>query len=336
MNLKQIAELAGVSTATVSNVVNGNDHKVSAETRARIQKIIEETDYKPSIIARSLARKESKTIGVIVPYILDNEDFLSNPYYARVIAGIERYIRARDYYLMLRCVRECTDIAPLLNSWHVDGAIFFGVFKEEIKNITGRLDIPMVFMDTYSKDDNIVNVGIDDYRGGFLSASYLIGKGHRNIALVTPEYKPDGVIHERYQGFTDACKKFGCELKKEDVFITDTIYERAIKIGQDIAFAKKKYTAVATFSDVVAFGINDGMLPFGLKVPEDISIIGFDNIPEAEIRNPKLTTISQDYRGKAEKSCELLLRMIGGEKIEALNYVQPVQVIERNSVKDIS
>ncbi|MBR1860813.1 MAG: LacI family DNA-binding transcriptional regulator [Lachnospiraceae bacterium] len=335
MNLKQIAELAGVSTATVSNVVNGNDHKVSAQTREKIEKIIQETNYKPSIIARSLARGESKMIGVIVPYLLDNEDFLSNPYYARVIAAIERYIRVRDYYLMLRCVRECTDIAPLLNSWNVDGAIFLGVFRDEIKNITDRLDIPVVFMDTYSAGDNIVNVGIDDYRGGFLSASYLIGKGHKNIALVTPEYKPDGVIHERYKGFSDACKKFGVEFKKEDVFITDTIYDKAIKVGQDIAFSKKKYTAVATFSDVVAFGITDGMSPFGLRVPEDVSVIGFDNIPEAEIRNPRLTTISQDYRGKAEKSCELLLRMIGGEKIGALNYVQPVQVIERNSVKEI-
>ena len=335
MNLKQIAELAGVSTATVSNVINGNDHKVSEKTRERIEKIIRETDYKPSNIARSLARKESKMIGVIVPYILDDEDFLSNPYYARIIAGIERYIRARDYYIMLRCVRECTDIAPLLNSWNVDGAIFLGVFREEISNITERLDIPTVFMDTYSDSENIVNVGIDDYRGGYLSASYLIAKGHRKIALVTPEYKPEGVIHERFKGFSDACKKFGCDFKKEDVFITDTIYERAMKVGQDIAFSKKKYTAIATFSDVVALGIKDGISPFGIRVPEDVSLIGFDNIPESAICSPKLTTISQDFRAKAETSCELLLRMIAGEKLESVNLLQPVQVIERNSVKEI-
>ena len=220
-----IAQQAGVSTATVSNVLNGNYGKVSQATRQKVEEIIKATGYKPNVIARSLARKESRLIGVVVPYMAPDEDFFANPYNAHILASLEKYIRGKDYYLMLRCVGDPRDIVTMLSSWNVDGAVFLGIYKDEVREIRELIDMPVVFLDTYAPDEKIVNVGIEDYRGGYLSARYLIGKGHDKLALVTPEITSEGVIKERYRGFSDACREAGIPFKKG----RNTIYTRRIK-----------------------------------------------------------------------------------------------------------
>lgn len=335
MNLKTIASLAGVSQATVSNVVNGNFHKVSDETRKRVEKIIEENDYRPSIMARSLAKKESRIIGVVLPYVGSGEDFLSNPYNAHVIAAIEKYVRQRDYYIMFRCVSEVREILPLLSAWNVDGAIFLGVFEPEIKDIIKGLDAPAVFIDTYSEEDNIVNIGIDDYKGGYNSAKYLLGKGHRRVALVTPGYTTRGVIEERHRGFMDACRDEGIDIGENDIFEAMPSYHESISVGQDIAASDVGYTAIATMSDVAAIGIIEGLEQFGKRVPEDISVIGFDNIPEGGIITPKLTTVEQNYDSKAEYAVQYLFMMMKEDAALQADIRLPVQIRERQSVIDI-
>ncbi len=336
MNLKQIAELAGVSTATVSNVLNENYHKVSDETRRRVEEIIKQTNYKPNAVARSLAKKESRIIGLAIPYLGRDEDFFTNPYNAHIIASIEKYVRNQDYYLMLRCVGDPRDVIHLLSSWNVDGALFLGVFKEEVREIKEQIDVPMVFIDTYAPEEKIVNVGIEDYRGGYLSARYLIGKSHKNIALVTPRIKEEGVIRERYQGFADACKESGIEFGEDNLFFTDTTYKNAMEIGQDIAFSNKGITAVATMSDVVAFGVAEGLKQCGIRVPYDVSIIGFDNLPDCEFMTPKITSVAQDFDWKAQKATEYLFRIIRGEKDMILDDRLPIRVAERQSVRNMA
>ncbi|SDB19949.1 LacI family transcriptional regulator [Pseudobutyrivibrio sp. YE44] len=336
MNLKDIAALAGVSTATVSNVLNGNNGKVSQETRERIERIIKEVDYKPNAMARSLAKRESRILGLVVPYIGDEEDFLMNPYYARMVASIERFVRSKDYYLMLRCVPDCHSVIPLLSSWNVDGAFFLGVTQQDVADIRNALDAPVVFIDTYSNEEGIINIGLDDYRGGYLSARYLVGKGHKSIALVTPDFGSSGVLKERYMGFVAALEEAGIEFSEEDVFNINTVYQEAISVGLDIVLSKKKYTAVATMSDVVAFGVIEGIKQCGLKVPEDISVIGFDNLPECEYMSPKLTTISQSFTLKASEAVNGMFKVLEADKEYTEDTHLPVQLIERQSVLDLN
>ena len=335
MNLKDIAKMADVSIATVSNVINGNYQKVSPEKRKKIEKIIKESGYKPNAMARSLAKKESRIIGLVVPYIGPDGDFLENPYYAQMIAALEKNVRSRDYYLMLRCVAHSREVIPLLSSWNVDGAFFLGVMEKEVKDITSALDVPVVFIDTYSDDKNIVNIGIDDYRGGYLSARYLVGKGHKKIALAIPDYKEKGVINERFRGFTDACREAGVEIKESDVFKTDSIYQNAINVGQDIIFTGRGYTAVATMSDIVAFGVIEGLRQCGISVPDDVSVMGFDNLPQTRYMTPKLTTIAQDFNEKAQTASDAMFGMLGGKKDMAEDIRLPIKVVERQSVRGI-
>ncbi len=334
MNIKKIAQLAGVSTATVSNVMNGNFGKVSDETRKRIEDIIKETGYKPNVMARSLVKKESRLIGVVVPYMGKDDTFFNNPYNAHIIAALEQVIRSRDYYMLLRCVGDPNEIVTVLSSWNVDGALFLGIVKEEVHEIKQSIDIPMVFLDTYAPDEKIVNVGIEDYRGGYLSARYLIGKGHRKIALVSPVISEDGVIRERYNGFADACKEARIEFTDKDIFNTDTYYKNAIQVGQDIAFGGGQYTAIACMSDLVAFGVVEGLKQCGLKVPNDVSVIGFDNLTDCDIVTPKLTSIAQDIGLKAQRAGDHLFKMIGGADF-VFDERLPIRVVERQSVQNI-
>ncbi len=334
MNLKDIAKLAGVSSATVSNVINGNYQKVSDKTRAKVEKIIRENDYKPNAMARSLVKKESKIIGLVVPYVGEAEDFLVNPYNAHIIAALENYVRSRDYYLMLRCVGRTGEVIPLLSSWNVDGAFFLGVLEKEVSQIQNALDVPVVYLDTYAEKEKIMNVGLDDYRGGFLSARYLLGCGHKKIALATPEYEESGVIKERFRGFSDALAEAGIKLSPKDIYRTDSMYSSAIKVGQDIALSGKDYTAVATMSDIVAFGLIEGMRQCGVSVPDDMSIIGFDNLPESEYFTPKLTTIGQDFGEKARAAGDMMFDLIEG-KTDLKEVHLTVKVVERQSVRTI-
>ena len=331
MNLKTIAEKAGVSTATVSNVINGNYHKVSEETRKRVEAIIRETDYQPSVMARALSKKATKTIGLIIPYVGADEDFMINAYYAYVIGAVEQLARSRGYYLMLRCTTEAKEILPLLEAWQLDGAIFLGVFEKEAREIVRKFSAPAVFIDTYTEDDKIVSVGIDDYRGGYLSARYLISKGHRRLALVSPQ-TGEGVIRERYMGFSDACRESGIDFGEEDVFLSDALFQTASNIGQDIVLSGRGYTAIATMSDQVAMQMMVGIRQCGVRIPEDISIIGFDNVPEGAYAYPRLTTVEQDYRTKAMVAGEYLIRMIEGDRQVTAHEKLPVRIKERDSV----
>ena len=336
MNLKTIAERAGVSTATVSNVINGVHHKVSKETIERVNKVIEELNYSPNATARSLASKESKLIGLFIPNTGDNTNFGSDPYVAYAIAVLEQIVRREGYYLIIRSVLRAADITALAYSWDLDGMIILGAFEDDIKEIQQHAPkVPTVYTDTYVRNLPIANVGIKDYQGGFLSARYLLGKGHRKIALVTPKSEHFGVISERYRGFCDALRERDIQLEPEDIYYGDTTSEMGIEAGKAIALSGKGYTAVATMSDTLAVGVNVGVQISGLNVPEDISIIGFDDLPFSRFTTPSITTISQNLDEKFSLVGKHLFQMIKSKEKYAVNEVIDVSLVERQTVRRI-
>lgn len=336
MNLKTIAQKAGVSTATVSNVINGNYHKVSRETVEKVRQVIRENDYNPNATARSLASRRSKIIGVVLPNIQDSDSFFVNPHDAHLLASLEQHIRNRGYYMMLRCVTHARDSVPLLSAWNVDGIICFGTQADQIRELMEATRVPVVFIDGYDVRQDLVSVGIDDYKGGSLAARYLLGKGHREIAIAGPPTAVGGLVEARYSGFRDVCAEKGVSVPEESVFRTDTQYASGVAAGQQIAMSGRHYTAVWCISDIVAFGVMEGLRLCGLNVPGDISVVGFDNLPECNYSYPKLTTISQNVDGKAGRAVQLLLERIGGKETAGHREHSDVQIVERNSVRDLN
>jgi len=336
MNLKDIADLTGVSAVTVSNVINGNHHKVSKKTIERVNQIIKQYDYEPNAVARSLAMKESRIIGLVIPNLKREEIVSVNPNNAEIVSYLERYIRSQGYLLMMRGVDKCKEIIPLFSSWNIDGIIFLGAFKNEVAEISEKLKIPTLFIDTYADELPIANVGIDDYKGGFLATCYLTAKGHRRIAFAGPSIESPGVIRERFRGYSDAMANEGIEVPANYIFEGLTLFEQGVAIGRQIAFSEAQFTAAFAMSDILAFGIMEGVRLCGLNVPGDISVMGFDNLPECRYTNPQLTTVSQHLESKVKLAGDYLFGMIRDKAIIHVNEKIDVEIVERHSVRQIA
>ena len=337
LNLKTIAEMAGVSKVTVSNVLNGKYDRVSKETIERVQKIIEVTNYRPSATARSLSLKQSHIIGVVIPYLYEDETFSRRPYTAHMLGCLEKYIRSQGYYMMPRCVAESMDALPDFTAWNVDGAFVLDLIGEDALRFQDKLNIPTVFIDTYADYTSLATVHADDYKGGYLAAKYLLDKGHRQIAFVSPPLIGGiGVMHERHRGFCDALREQGIELDQDHHVVTESVLlEHGVEAGEQIAASKLHITAVAATADVLALGVMKGLRRGGKQVPDDVSVIGFDGLPECEHSYPALTSISQRLKEKAQCASEYLFSLLRGDTTTSGNRKTDVDLIERESVKTI-
>jgi LacI family transcriptional regulator len=314
VTLKTIAEEAGVSAVTVSNVIHHNYSRVSAETVDKINRIIEKHHYVPNSNARSLAMKKSHIIGIIIPYVGDGDNFLKSPYNAEIIGVLERVIRDSGYYLMVRSVGTTAEAIPLIRSWNVDAVIFLSAFGADVQEIRKRLDLPVVFIDTYAAEETFDNVGVEDRKGEYLATKYLLNMGHKRVWFVGPELKEDtreGVISERYAGYLEAMTEAGLESELRHLVAEITSYECGIEIGRKLAFEEEPPTAVVATADILAIGIMEGYRLSGRRIPEDLSVVGFDNLPEGRYTTPKLTTVSQDIAEKARLAAGLLLEQLG-------------------------
>lgn len=333
MNLKTIAKMAGVSTVTVSNVMNGKYNKASKETIERVQKIIEETGYQPSATARSLIMKRSRIIAVVIPNLHEDESVAGNPYNIQILGYLERYIRKCGYYMMLRCVVQSFEVLSDLATWNIDGAFLLGVAAGDARELQKKMDIPAVFIDTYTDDTSLATVNVEDRKGGYLAASYLLNKGHRRIAFVSTPTEFPGVMQDRYHGFCDAFQERGIELPENHLIETvNVFYEQGVEAGKRIAAFKPRFTAAVTSADVLAFGVMEGLRLGGRRVPEDVSIIGFDDLPECQYSHPRLTSISQHLEEKAQCAGKCLFSMLDGETVAGCSRKMDVELVERQSV----
>lgn len=333
--IKDIASEAGVSVMTVYNVINGNHSKVSEKNIELINKLIKEKNYVPNLTAKSLTVKSTKIIGVIVPLGEGDYNFFKDPYLSELIGVIEHSIRKKGYYAMIRSVSLASDISQLLRNWNMDGAIFLLPHYDKIVNkIIASNNMPMVFLDSYSENPELLNVGINDFKGGYIATKYLINMGHKNIAFTGPVEHDgcDSVVNQRFEGYKTALHDSNIPFHESYVFSTMPVYDTGIEVGKLISEQKGKITAVFASADIMAIGIMEGARRNGYVIPNDLSIIGFDNIEASIFSYPKLTTISQNISSKAESAIELLMSQIEQGSVIEKRKVLDVEIIERQSV----
>ena len=333
VTLKDIAREAGVSVMTVSNVVNGNLSKVSKENAQRIREIIERRGYVPNASARSLAKNRANIIAIILRGA-ENENTLENPHNAALVGTIIQKIQKRGYYTMVNMMKCREDITQSLRTWNVDGAVFLGMFDDEIEEMCAASDIPMVFIDSYSSVRQLSNVGIDDYKGGRLAARHLIACGHRSIAFVSPPVLRTSVVQHRFAGFCDELEQHGISFRSEHPFVleSDVRPEDTMELGRRLAQLREKFSAVFVTSDQIASYLIQGMRSTGIRIPDDMSIIGFDDLMICRQMTPQLTTIAQDLEEKARLSVDILFRRLSAPAAPAESLVLDVTLVERESV----
>lgn len=338
ITLQQIADEAGVSKMTVSNVINGKFDKVSDQKIELIQGIIEKNHYVPNLSARSLVKHRSKMIAILVnAFVLDYNVF-KDPYISRLFGEIETAIRATGYYTVVQTVDNIKDAITLLRNWNVDGAVFLTPQQDEDMDFLYKQSIcPMVFLDSYYKTAcNFLSVNIDDYKGGYVATKHLLLNGHRKIAFASYFGEESSVIAARYQGYSDALTEFG--IPKEEFCMIDTFtrYEDGLSIGRDIANHKYDITAVFATSDHLALGIIKGCMLNGIVVPNDLSVIGFDDLDLCTLSTPELTTIAQDIHDKAGIAVQLLLSSIEEKTLPSFRVTCDVELKMRQTVQNIT
>jgi LacI family transcriptional regulator len=334
--IKDIAQAVGVSCTTVSNVIHGRAGRVSAETIALINETIDKLGYVPNMSARSLVSSSSKVIGMI-SHLASNkkESIVEDPFHSAFIGSLERTLRENGYYLMVRTVETTSDLLSFLRNWNVDGLFCTGVFQDEFFDALSGLNIPIVLIDSYVTHPNMCNVGLEDYKGGYTATKYLIEKGHKNIAFASPNIRERGVVYERFLGFKDALAEANIPFHPEFVFEQELDVETTIALGKHLA-NRTDITAVFATADILAAGIISGLQQSGKKVPDDISIIGFDDINLCQLTFPQLTTIHQDAPLKGKLAVNFLIDQLENVPMKEREIILPIHLVERNSVKSIT
>lgn len=326
ITLKDIAAEAGVSVMTVSRVVNGQFSKVSDGNIKKIQAIIEKCGYVPSQSARSLSSHASRIIAVIVQ---GDGSAMEYPYNGALIGRVCHRIQAHDYSPMLYYASDYQDITKRLRSWYVEGAVFLGMFDQNMRQIQADNKIPLIFIDSYSPVRQITNVGVDDYKGGELAATYLLQKGHRRVGFVASYSNASGVVRQRLIGFRDALERAGFPLS-EDRILADLPEEDVLR---SLCLCPEPTTAFFAPADVNALKLISRLKAIGLSIPGDCSVIGFDDLFFAAYTIPGLTTIRQDIERKAQIATDMLFHHIEDPGAPAENITLDVQLVERGSVE---
>lgn len=326
-----VAERAGVSIATVSKVLN-NTGNISDRTKKKVIKVMQELGYHPNSLAAALTGKKTFTIGVLVPDI-------ANPFFAEVSRALENYARETGYAIILcstdyQLEREQYYL-DLLMKKQVDGIIIATEPKDlnAFQTLQSR-DIPflMFSIDHLALSSHVVTT--DDIRGGYLAGRYLLDKGHRRLAIIAELNRPSGRL--RLEGFRRALSDHGIELDQR--FIIDSIskIEDAKIASQKILHLSERPTAVFATTDLIAVVFMNEARKTNVSVPEDISVIGFDNTIHAEIADPGLTTIAQPIDELARYAIYKLLESIENPQIPSHRIMLTPSLIERESVKDLN
>jgi LacI family transcriptional regulator len=331
LTINDIAKLAGVSKGAVSYVLN-NKPGVSEEVREKILRIIEEYGYKPNKLSQALAGKRTNFIALVIPDI-------SDVFYAKIIKGVEKTLSKHGYFLNLYSTHANPEkehqVFDFLNMGIVDGVIVMAYHINEsfIKKIIDT-KIPFVFIDYPYDNDRVYSIIVDNEEGGFKATEYLISLGHRKIAFIHGS-KEAWDSELRFRGYLKALEKYDIPFNEKLVSRGDFTKEGGYKAVKDLLNSHERFTAIFSANDHMAFGAIKALKEEGLRVPEDVSVIGFDNIEASALSNPPLTTIMQPTYQLGEVSVKILIKLLSGETLDQKKYLLKTQLIERKSCSKI-
>ncbi|MGM9603520.1 MAG: LacI family DNA-binding transcriptional regulator [Faecousia sp.] len=320
-----IAEELGLSTATVSNVIHGKTKKISEETVKRVQALLEQRQYIPSMAGILLAQNASKIIGV---FVNNHEKYeghvLDDAFIASSLNFLSTEIEAHGQFMMVKKAKNPNEILQFASMWNMDGLVVIGFCHQDYMYLRNHMRIPFVVYDGFcEKPERIVNITIDNFDGGFQVGTLFKETGHQRAICISDNII--GVDQERIEGFK---KGFGPEhtgimvvpMRKRERW---EYYRRELERFH-------RTTAVFAVSDYYAIDLMHFLNEQGFAVPKDISIAGFDDIPMCEMISPALTTVKQDGALRAKIAVEKLYELKENRSTEP-TMVLPVKLVRRAS-----
>ena len=326
--IKDVARAAGVAASTVSRYLNGQ-LRVSPATEAKVLEAVAELGYVPNAPARNLACRRSGVIGFVVPEI-------SNPYFGSiadyVVEAVERHGR-----LVLLCSHRSQSVKQssyidLLDSGAIDGMLYLGSFRSNERLAAAIADgLPVVVVDEpIAGLPPVSSVVMDDYAGGYQATSYLVALGHRRIAFVSGPAEL-GSVQERYRGYCDALRIGGIDAEGQVNLAGQFTEQFGMSALPHLLAAAQPPTAAFVASDYIALGVLSAAEMHGITVPDDLSIVGFDDIRFSQYVRPRLTTIRSPVDRLAQQGVELLFERLQDPNAPARTQVLPVELVIRES-----
>jgi LacI family transcriptional regulator len=323
-----VAKKAGVSVATVSRVINGNG-KVSKTLEQKVLRAIENLNYHPSTLARSFKMQETRLIGIIIP-------LLDHPFFSKLAQVMEQELFQNNYRAIVcnteeNQARELEYIEILLRQ-RIDGVIINSALENtDYLLALNEQNVPCVLIDRNVERFQCSKVFSDNSLGGYLGMKYLMELGHERIRIVAP-FAFAHPVQYRMRGIREAMAEFGYK-ETPNMFLTsdDHSFEMGIQAGIELAQSNPRPTAIFALTDVTAVGIIHGLAKMGLRVPNNISVMGYDDIPLSAYVLPPLTTVAQSITQMGKKAVEILLNHIQNPDLPAEKAVLPTKLIIRDS-----
>ncbi len=313
VTIKDIAEIVGVDHSTVSRALKGRAG-VSDETRQRILKVAEALNYVPNLNAQTLVNMESRTIGSVM-----TGGGSSNLVFGRLVFRLGQYAEQMGYDFLLK-VGDTTNAVRALAAARVDGLLLWisgGVVapkEEKLMTEAKRMKLPVVMVGG-TMDFGYDSVETDRKKAMDMAVKHLVGLGHRNIGYIGLHRIKAGQRQQKLEGFLESMHTYGLEVDKTLLLPFGGRYEDAYNAAYTIAQNPNPCTAVVCCSDIAAIGLMLGLRDCGIKVPEDMSVIGFDDIEEAKYSLVPLTSVAQPVDDIAKSAVELLIKRIKEKKL---------------------
>jgi len=326
-NIREVAKKAGVSVATVSRTMQKPD-VVSEKTRKKVQDAAQEVGYKPNMMAQVFRSKKTFSILVLVPD-------MSNPFFARVISGIQKAARARGYNVVLGNTlgvhKTERELAQLLLTSQTDGIIQLSARYplDEREKQSGQT-LPIVNCCECVDDDSMPTIQLDNKEAAKAMVNYLIGLGHSRIGVIAgPPNSP--LTRDRMAGYKEALESQGQAFNESLVVEGDYSLEAGEKGARLLLSGDQFPTAIFCFNDEMAFGAMRGIKQAGYKVPGDVSVAGFDDLPFSKYMEPALTSVRQPSEEFGPAAVSQLFKMIEGQEITKRNQLMPFELAIRAS-----
>jgi LacI family transcriptional regulator, purine nucleotide synthesis repressor len=330
--IKDVARLAGVSTTTVSHVIN-KTRFVAESTQEKVMEAVQRLHYSPSAVARSLKCNSTRTIGMLVTQS-------TNPFFSEVIDGVESYCYRQGYTLILcntgGIEEKQREYTRMLAEKRVDGILVMcsDLTKELLQILDGYSDIPKVIMDWGPQSSQADKIIDNSEEGGYLATKHLIDHGHEKIACLSGHLSK-AVCQERILGFRRAMTDANLPINEDWILEGNFECDTAVLAADKIIAMDEHPTAVFCFNDTMALGLMSRLQQRGIRVPEDMSIIGYDNIEISEYFSPPLTTIHQPKRRVGKNAFEILLQRIKTKEHDRRVFEMHPEIVERNTVRTI-
>lgn len=338
--INDVAQLAGTSIATVSRVLSGSSYPVSEKTRNRVMQAAKQLQYTPNLLGHMLKAKTNRCLGVIIPSF-------QNPFFTQLVMGIEHAARSQGYSTFVfssqRDAKTERELISQLQHLRISG-LLLSATDHDAGAITAYLDSgasAAIFESDYPLDPRAIDATCSMDENGYIATQALLSRGHRRIAfLTTPLTKHNRLMVDK--GFRQAMNEYDVSISDEDVFIyTDEReidnglfeFEAGKELAKQLALCGRSYTAVVAVNDLLACGIIHGLVSRGIRVPQDISVVGIDDIPQCMIVTPPLTTVNQgNYHHGYDVCLKLIERLESGESIRYQRCYRKPELVERESI----